>query len=168
MKKKILFIVPPCVSLAHILPHAQGVFSGKICKEVPLGILSLAAYIRKYCQIDIKIIDYNVILYDLVMQEKFENVNAITEELWRHIDELLEDYDFAGIAAIAAIFSPAYEYIDIISEMLHRKFPQILITVGGGVPTNMAIEVFNDAPYVDYIIHGEGEIPVLGLIQADA
>jgi radical SAM superfamily enzyme YgiQ (UPF0313 family) len=45
-------------------------------------------------------------------------------------------------------------------------FPDALITAGGGVPTNMYNEIYRDSKCFDALCYGEGEKPVLGLVEA--
>ena len=48
MRKKLLFIVPPCVAISDLTPNENKTFSSKIRKEIPLGALSLATYMERY------------------------------------------------------------------------------------------------------------------------
>ena len=76
MRKKILFIVPPCIAISELIPDDSKTFSSKIRKEVPLGALSLATYIERYTHAEVTILDLNLHFYDLVNEKKIDSVNT--------------------------------------------------------------------------------------------
>ncbi len=68
--KNILFIVPPYVNykiftnpaLNERLVIKKSRRYGSIVTDMPLGILSLSSYLKKYLKVNIKLIDFNIIL----------------------------------------------------------------------------------------------------------
>lgn len=165
MRKKMLFIVPPCVSVSELIPDENRTFSSKIRKEIPLGVLSLATYMEKYTQSDVSILDLNLEFYELVNEGKIDAINTPEKYIKSFIMQLKdEQIDFCGISAI---FSPAFGYIKIISKIIKEIFPTAIIVAGGGVPSNLMHEVFASAPYIDVISYGEGEIAIAGLVMAE-
>ncbi len=165
MRKELLFIVPPCVSISELLPDENKTFSNKIRKEVPLGALSLATYLESYTQANVRILDLNLKFYELVNERKFDECH--TPE--RYVREFVSQYqneaiDFCGISAI---FSPAYGYLDMISKIVKEFFPNAVVAAGGGVPSNLIQNVFSDAPCIDFISYGEGEIALLGFVASE-
>lgn len=165
MRKKLLFIVPPCVSMSELIADNDRVFSSKIRKEIPLGAVSLATYINFYTHAEVAVLDLNLQFYDLVNEGRIDDVNTpevYIRKLMRQVQ--YEQYDFCGISAI---FSPTYGYLGIISQMVKEMFPQAVVMAGGGVPSNLMAQVFKDAPCIDIISYGEGEIAIAGFVTAE-
>ena len=158
MRTNILFIAPPSVSRMNIIPPKDGgVFSSKLTKEMPLGLVSLATYVKHNSSVEhVRIIDFNVLLYDAVREQSFSSLdeidNVIHTILMQYKDE---NFD---MACIAAIFCPAYSWLDVLCRSLKGIFPDILTICGGGVPTAMPEETFLASPLLDCLVFGEGEI----------
>ena len=168
MRSKCLFIVPPCLDIAHLVPDKSATFSSKIRKEMPLGVLSLATYLESKCGMKVKIIDFNVIFYDLMIKNKLQdNKYETLLDLFKQNILLAAEGEIYDVAGISAIFSPNYGYLSIISDCLKQIYPNILIATGGGVPTNMPVQVFRDAPNIDIICYGEGELGLAGVVGAE-
>ena len=70
MRKKLLFIVPPCMAMSDLASDTGRAFSSKIRKEIPLGALSLATYVEEYTEAEAVILDLNLKFYDLVNEGK--------------------------------------------------------------------------------------------------
>jgi radical SAM superfamily enzyme YgiQ (UPF0313 family) len=89
--------------------------------------------------------------------------------------EMFRDYlakqeliDFGpSIIGISALFSPSYFNMMDLASVARDIFPRALIIAGGGIPTNMYEEIFKSNQAFDALCYGEGEKPLLGLIQAD-
>lgn len=165
MRNKLLFIVPPCIAKSELLPDENKVFSSKIRKEIPMGVLSLATYIENYTQADVDILDLNLKFYDLVNKAKIDDDKAPEAYIYDFIYKLQEErFDFCGISSI---FSPTYSYLEVISRAVKEIFPGIVVVAGGGVPSNLMQEVFDSAPQIDIISYGEGELGIKGLITSE-
>ena len=165
MRKKILFIVPPCIAISELIPDESRTFSSKIRKEVPMGALSLATYIERYTQAEVTILDLNLQFYELVNEKKIDRINTPEKIIKNYICQLKDEkYDFCGISAI---FSPTFGYLSIISDIVKEVFPKAIITAGGGVPSNLMRETFTDCPNIDIISYGEGEIAISGFINSE-
>ncbi len=165
MRKKLLFIVPPCVAVADLIPDEKRTFSSKIRKEVPLGALSLASYMKRYAQSDVVILDLNLKFYELINEGKIDETHTSEMYIRYFIQHMqAEKFDFCGISAI---FSPTFGYLKIISQIVKETFPFAVVVAGGGVPSNLMHEVFINAPCIDIISYGEGEIAILGFITSE-
>lgn len=168
---KILFIVPPYISFdSFVNPSAHGRTVVKNDKtlgnpftDMPLGILSMSAYVKKNSETQTKLIDYNIILnklksfeydtfYDLFLE-------TISEQKWI-------DYN-PDIIGISALFTPSYYSMIDITKICKKIFPKAIIFAGGGVPTNMYNEIFNDTDCFDALCYGEGEKPLLELVKSN-
>jgi Fe-S oxidoreductase len=165
MRKKLLFIVPPCVAISDLTPNENKTFSSKIRKEIPLGALSLATYMERYTNAEAVILDLNLKFYTLVNEGKIDQVNTAEKYIRHFISQIREDeFDFCGISAI---FSPTFGYLKIISRIVKEIFPTAVVTTGGGVPSNLMQEVFADAQDIDFISYGEGEIGISGFVNSE-
>lgn len=168
--EKILFVVPPVIRFESFVRPAfnertvkkQSGDYGSVVTDMPLGALSLSAYLKKHAAVETRLVDFNIVLNAL---ETFEYPGFI--DLF---EERLGAADLAafapGIVAISTLFSPSYASMLDVASAARRTFPQALIVAGGGVPTNMSAEIFRDSDCFDALCFGEGERPLLGLVQA--
>lgn len=165
MRKSLLFIVPPCVAISELIPKGDKTFSSKIRKEIPLGALSLATYMESCTHSDVYVLDLNLKFYELVSDRKIDDINMVELYIRKFINNYNgKDIDFCGISAI---FSPTYGYLNIISQIVKELFPKSIIFAGGGVPSNLMESVFLDAPCIDIISYGEGEIAISGFVVSE-
>lgn len=168
---KILFIVPPHIRFdAFINPsynvktiQKKGRSYGSLPTDMPLGVLSLSAYVKKHIAIDVRLIDFNIALNKL---ESFEfrsyaefYHNFFSEQKWKEYSP--------DIIGISTLFTPSYQNMLDIAECCRSIFPESIITAGGGVPTNTYKEIYMDSAYFDALCYGEGEKPLLGLVRSD-
>lgn len=171
MVDKILFIIPPHISFNQFVNPSYnersihkkyGIF-GSVLTDMPLGVLSLSAYVKKHIAVETKVVDFNVVLNKV---ESFE---------FRSFAGFFHDYlsvpqlvDYAPtIIGISALFTPAYNSMLEIAQCCREIFHSTIIIAGGGVPTNMYKEIFSDISCFNALCYGEGEKPLLGLVQAD-
>jgi hypothetical protein len=167
---RILFIVPPYVEFEsftnpgfneRIAAKKSGNY-GSVVTDMPIGLLSLSAYCKKYSAIEIRLIDFNIILSKM---ESFEYGSFA--ELFRDVLSAREWLDYGpNMIAISALFTSSYYNMLDIGQVMRDIFPDALIIAGGGVPTNMYKEIFEAGSVFDALCYGEGEKPLLGLIQA--
>lgn len=129
---------------------------------MPLGVLSLSAYVKKSAAAETKLIDFNIILNQL---ESFEFGSF--EELFHAILSRQEWTDYGPeIIAISALFTPGYQNMLDIANVCRALLPRAVIVAGGGVPTNMYNEIFQNSTSLDGLCYGEGEKPLLSLVLA--
>ncbi|NQT22499.1 MAG: B12-binding domain-containing radical SAM protein [Candidatus Omnitrophica bacterium] len=168
---KILFIVPPNINYEDFVNPPDNVKMvtkesgnyGVVITDIPLGVLSLSAYVKKHTAAETKLVDFNIVLNKL---EGFE---------FRSFAEFFRDFlsvpswkDYApSIIGISALFTPSYQSVLDIAQCCRDIFPRAIIVAGGGVPTNMYNEIFRDSACFDALCYGEGEKPLLGLVKAD-
>lgn len=167
---RILFLIPPYVSCDNFVNPAFnerivikkcGTF-GSVATDMPIGLLSISSYLKENISLDIKLVDFNVVLNKL---ECF--VYKSFKELYYDILTLSEWTDYnPTIIGISALFTPTYFNMLDLAEICRQLFPGALITAGGGVPTNMYPEIFRDSSSFDALCYGEGENPMLGLVRA--
>ncbi len=165
MRKKLLFIVPPCVAISELIPDENKTFTSKIRKEIPLGVLSLVTYIKSVTSSEVAVLDLNLKFYDLVAEGGIDAANPPESYIRKYIEQLgNEKFDFCGISSI---FSPTYSYLKIISQTVKAIFPNAFVMAGGGVPGNLPAQVFSDCPSIDAISYGEGELAIAGFVASE-
>lgn len=168
--ERILFIVPPHVAYDSFINPGinertvvkkSGNY-GSVVTDMPIGVLSLSAYLKKFKTAETKLLDFNIILNKL---ESFEYKSF--SELFRDFLSTEEYLNYSpSIIGISTLFTPAYYNMLDIAKVARDIFPNSLIIAGGGVPTNMYNDIFRDSTSFDALCYGEGEKPLLELVQA--
>lgn len=160
MKTNIMFIIPPVLPISEIETFGLLKYEAYIPTSIPLGILSIAAYLSKHSNVNIRIIDFNILLSKETQQNK-----SFNDIMLEHFSEISKEFTpkFIGISAL---FNSTFSYLDRISKSAKEYYPNATIFAGGGLPTNLYSSVLEEAPSIDAICYGEGEIPILELIQA--
>ncbi len=167
--ERVLFIVPPNVNYEDFINPPENVKSklkksgifGSVITDMPLGVLSLSAYIKKNAITETKLIDFNIFLNKL---ESFE-FHSFKEFFY---DVLLKSKGFApSIVGISTLFTCSYQNMLDIAQCCKGIFPNAIIVAGGGVPMNKHKEIFRDSLCFDALCYGEGEKPLLSLVEAD-
>ena len=106
------------------------------------------------------------VLYAYAVQE------TIIKENYRLCDMFVEKLDFEdyiGIIEKPDVFAFScyiwnFEYNKQLAQRIKKVFPECVIIFGGhSIPINNS-EMLYQMPYVDYLIHGEGEIPFKELL----
>lgn len=137
---KILFVCPP-----HNLEDRYGKNIARAAGILPpLGILYLAAYMRKNGY-EVSVIDGSVDSYETLM-------SAIEEKR----------PDIIGVSALTFLWKKAVNLL----EAVRVQFPEIFLVVGGPHPTFFPKQCFADSPSLDAVVMGEGELTFLELCKA--
>ena len=170
-KKKILFIVPMHIAFEDFInPPANGRNIkkddgnnyGSLPTDLPLGILSMSAYLKKFVDVEIRLIDFNV---ELNWEKTF---NAKT--FYEYCDEFLKNYDFdPDIVGISSLFSPSFHNFMDLGKASKKNFNTSLIIGGGNIPTNSYHHIYNElkCDFYDALSYGEGEKPLLELVKSN-
>ncbi len=118
--------------------------------QFPLGLLTLASFLRsKVPAINIKIADFEFNKRCGYQREKF-------------LSELLqEQWDLIGISSHYDNFSEAL----LIAEEMKRAFMGVPVLLGGVHATACHRQIIDNYNYVDAVIRGEGEGPLLKIAQ---
>jgi radical SAM superfamily enzyme YgiQ (UPF0313 family) len=170
VQDKILFIVPPNITFndfinpsynVRVIRKKDGNY-GNLYTDMPLGLLSLSAYVKKHAAVEIRLIDFNIVLNRL---DGFEFGSFA--EFFRDFLSAQKWVSYApSIIGISALFTPAYRSVLDIAQCCRDIFPSAIIIAGGGVPTNMYNEIFGESANFNALCYGEGEKPLLGLVKA--
>jgi radical SAM superfamily enzyme YgiQ (UPF0313 family) len=166
--EKILFITPPNIKYGAFVDPSQNVKTnqkklrrfGSVITDMPLGIISLSAYVKKFTKTQTKHIDFNIELNKL---HNFEYSSF--EDFFYQCLKSWADYA-PTIIGISVLFTPSYQSMLEIAQCCREIYPKAMIVAGGGVPTNMYREIFRDSDYFDALCYGEGEKPLLGMVEA--
>jgi radical SAM superfamily enzyme YgiQ (UPF0313 family) len=174
MKDRILFLVPPVLRFNDFInpdknikvKKKNGKVYGNVVTDMPLSVLALSAYVKKYSSVETKLIDFNTIL-NMSETYKQNSFNNSFEEFFEKTLCDLEYKDFdPTIIGISSIFTPSLQNVIDLTKFCHKIFPNSLIIAGGGVPQNLYKEILKEAPAIDAICFGEGEKPLLSLLKA--
>lgn len=147
----ILFVNIP----ARPLVDVEAAFRGEALFEsfehdlsMPMGLLYLASYIRKYSQVGrIGLVDYPLLL---TQGRSFGSVEEF-------IDSALKGVDFTpDIVAVTLNFTPAQEFFDLCVQRLRASFPRAVIMEGGNHATNTVPYQLQNQN-VNCLMPGEGE-----------
>ncbi|MDM8554388.1 radical SAM protein [Desulfococcaceae bacterium HSG7] len=168
--EKILFIIPPNMTYdrfvnpnfnERITVKKTGSYGSPIT-DLPIGIISLSAYLKKHAEVVIKLIDFNILL------NKIENFNFTSFiSFYRNVlftndwDEFVPD-----IIGISTLFTTGYFNMIDIADVVRDMFPKSLVIAGGGIPTNMYKKILNESTSFDALCFGEGEKPLLELVKS--
>ena len=121
----------------------DGIYSNLRTYEPPLGLLSLAAYVREF--------DFSVEILDCNM--KFENTDAEFETyVLEKYAEVRETVKVVGFTTTTPTIYACYR----MAEVCRRVFPNARIVLGGAHASFVPDEAL-DKPYVDAVALGEGE-----------
>lgn len=169
MIKSILFIIPPCLNYDNFTnPENNARFIiknnkafGNTVADMPLGVLSLSAYIKKFYPIKVKLIDFNILL------NKLEEFNYRSFEEYFE-DELIKEIDFnPDIIGVSVLFNQSYQSMLDIGKISKEIFTNSYIFAGGTLPTNIYETIFNNSNCFNALCYGEGEKPLLNFIEAE-
>ena len=168
--EKILFIMPPNITYGEFVAPPQNVKQtaknggqvfGSVITDIPMGPLSLSAYLKKHVAVETRLIDFNV---ELNRVERFDYPSF--REYFEAFLAAPEVIAFAPtIVGISTLFAPSYLSFIELAEISRAIFPDALLLGGGNLPTAVYREIMQDTDAFDAICYGEGEKPMLQLLQ---
>ena len=170
--KRILFITPPNISYGEFVTPAQNVkhvrkadggVYGSVITDIPLGPLSLSAYLKKHAEVETRLIDFNV---ELNREARF-GYASFADYFMEYLSAPEVMAFQPDIIGISALFAPSYRSFIDIAECCRKLFPSVLLLGGGNMPTAGYREILRDTEAFDAICYGEGEKPLLALLQSD-
>lgn len=159
---KLLFIIPPYFNAADYLDKTRAAVLPAF--TIPYGILSMEAYLKKACRspVEIRLIDFNITLKRLVEQRTVDSHEKVfAEELRSVLDDFRPD-----IVGVSALFNSSFRYIQSLVQVVKAFDPSMLTIAGGGLPSAAFAMMLDKCPDLDAICKGEGEKPLVALIDA--
>lgn len=170
--EKILFIMPPNITYGEFVappqnvkqtPKSSGQVFGSVITDIPLGPISLSAYLKQHVAVETQLIDFNV---ELNRAERFDY--SCFRDYYEEFLAAPEVHDFAPtIIGISTLFAPSYRSLIELADIARKLFPDALLLGGGNLPTAVYREIMQDTDAFDAICYGEGERAMLALLQAD-
>ncbi|MBD5534789.1 MAG: B12-binding domain-containing radical SAM protein [Lachnospiraceae bacterium] len=124
----------------------MGYVTSSLSNEEHLGTASIAAYLEK-----------NSI--DVLLREIIYNPEAIDTD--KMLEELPEDAKIFGFP----LFSTNAQVIYQLAYAIKKKYENSMIFVGGRLATDAYDYVFHDCKSIDFVVLGDGEIPVLQVVH---
>lgn len=166
--QRILFVVPPHTKYADFISPGlnqrqkkkkNGRVFGNLITDMPLGPLSLSAYLKsKFDNLSVDLLDFNVLLNRL---DDFE-----WDGFYEYFVDILKEKVGYDIIAISSLFSPSYYSTIDLSRAFRMHNPNALIVAGGNIPSTMYKNIFADKNNkIDAICYGEGELPMSDLLE---
>ncbi|UTH72228.1 B12-binding domain-containing radical SAM protein [Chromobacterium sp. IIBBL 290-4] len=173
MSSKCLLIIPPNITFdAFVNPsanskywtHRNGRKYGVLITDVPLGVLTISAWLKSKCDADVRVIDFNTEIH-----KTWDDPDAPSFHDW--FDRVLASVKESGfdpdVIGFSSLFITGYENLLALAETSKRIFPKAFRICGGNLPTTMYREVFSDAADAfDALCFGEGELPISELMAA--
>ena len=169
--KKLLFIVPMHIEFESFInpaantrsfKKADGKVYNSLSTDLPLGPLSMSAYIKKHMDIEVKLIDFNVEI-NLMSEFKYDSFFDACLDTLKSLD-FTPDY-----VGVSSLFSPSFfNFLDC-AKVAKQLYPSAWVVGGGNIPTNSHKYIYTDLQNTDFdaLCYGEGEKPLLGLLQAE-
>ncbi|MBI2601738.1 MAG: B12-binding domain-containing radical SAM protein [Deltaproteobacteria bacterium] len=131
--------------------------NSEFINRVPLGLLSIASYLKKHLQIEANVVHLGPYIQSEVIQRNSKLYDNC-------VDFLLEKFpsDVYGFSAIVTTEIPALQ----IAERLKRKNRGTKIVFGNQWSAVNDVSVMKAFPFIDFIVRGEGEITFSQLIES--
>lgn len=172
--KSILFLVPVHISFeSYVSPPGNartviknGRILNSLATDLPLGLLSISAYLKKHLSLDIRLVDFNT---EVSALNDFDHPDFAT-----FARDYLEEHfgaDFKpDLVGISSLFSPSYQNFIELGETVKSIWPDTFLVGGGNIPTNSYQHIHRNGgfQFFDALCFGEGEKPMLGLIDAES
>ena len=107
--EKILFVVPPYVSYESFVAPAFNdgtIIKGSkqyrnVATDMPIGLISMSAYLKKHIEINVTLLDFNVILHKL---PNFDYASFV--EMYKDVFvKNLETIEAPSIVGVTSLFS---------------------------------------------------------------
>ena len=147
---------------AKKITKRDGKYYGNILTDMPLGLLSLSAYVKKYSSKpnDISFIDFNI--------ELNEADGFIFNNFYDYFLFVLKKIVIRPeVVGVSSLFSTSYHSLLHLGKAVKTLWPECILVTGGPVPSGCYKEIYRDSHDFDGICYGEGEKPFLGLIESD-
>ena len=128
---------------------------------MPLGAISISSYVKKHAQAEVKIIDFNPLLYKYDSSE----VDSFCTFFKHNLSDVLHNYKPDAIG-ISILFTASYSSSLTLASIIKDIDPNTFVFAGGGVPTSMWKYMFKEHSPFDALSYGEGERPINDLLNS--
>jgi len=157
----ILFIIPPYFNASDYLNKEKAAVLPAF--TIPYGLLSMEAYLRKNSlkSTNITICDLNITLNNLV-ESRF--TGDYLYEFQKKINVFLKNN--IDIVGFSALFNSSAQYIEDLAKFVKSYDEKIITIAGGGLPSADYTNILECCVSLDAVCKGEGEIPLMDLVDA--
>jgi len=123
----------------------------------PKGLMYIASYLRK-AGVEINVLDTKQLQY-----ERPSLLSRSINEIQQFVKYYIEEYSpqIIGITSTTISYIPATK----IAKAVKEADPKAIVVIGGVHVTFTAHETLNECPWIDIVVRGEGERPMLELSQ---
>lgn len=132
----------------------------------PVGVASLAAFLRKNGPYTVQVIDA---LGEGVQQYSELEDFPERKNLFLHglkLEQVVERIEKqAQMVGVSCMFSQDWPLNRVLIQKIRKRFPSAVIVAGGEHISAVPEFVMQDCPEIDYCVAGEGEMPLLSLVQ---
>ena len=97
----------------------------------------------------------------IVENYKLCGLYSVKEPIEQLVDRMVEP---AVVGLSSYVWNVAYN--EALAKAIKSRYPQCKMIIGGAETPNKSEDFFEDKPYIDYLIHQEGEISFTGLLQS--
>lgn len=170
----VLLVLPLQHAYADLFPENEddgdaasksSTMAKRVILAYPNGVLSLAAYTRKYFpNVRIRIVDCNALI--LAADAEREAPFASHEDFWGYcLSFLPEDFNPCFIG-VSTLFTSMFVDLPILSTFLRKHYQNAFIAAGGHLASACFKEILATCDGFDAISFGEGEKSIVALLQA--
>jgi anaerobic magnesium-protoporphyrin IX monomethyl ester cyclase len=170
-KKKLLFLIPMHITFDSFTNPGDNTRKylkkdnrnyNSLATDLPLGPLSMSAYIKKFLDVEVKLIDFNV------------ELNLVTEfphsSFYNYCVGFLRSMNFQpDVVGVSSLFSPSFDNFMDCGKAAKAIWPEAVIIGGGNIPTNNATYIYEHLECEDFdaLCFGEGENPLRDCLAAE-
>jgi radical SAM superfamily enzyme YgiQ (UPF0313 family) len=97
----------------------------------------------------------------IVENYKLCGMYSVKEPIEQLVDRMVEP---AVVGLSSYVWNVAYN--EALAKAIKSRYPECKMIIGGAETPNKSENFFEDKPYIDYLIHQEGEISFTGLLQS--
>jgi radical SAM superfamily enzyme YgiQ (UPF0313 family) len=90
-----------------------------------------------------------------------DGLYSVKEPIEQLVDRMVEP---AVVGLSSYVWNVAYN--EALAKAIKSRYPECKMIIGGAETPNKSQDFFEDKPYIDYLIHQEGEISFTGLLQS--
>lgn len=141
------------LTLVNVGPNVPRHKDGRMLKPPPLGVLTLAGFIRDHGY-SVQVLDYQ--LNDYAIEEQL-----LPSSFARFLGERIKA-PLLGVSTMGGMMPVVLLGLEEFKKQ-HKEIPVIL---GGAGPSNGPSEILKCFPAIDIVVNGEGEEPLLALMRS--
>ena len=158
---KLLFVIPPYFDAEELISPEKN--SSLPAFTIPYGILSMEAYLNEnFDGLQTRILDLNVTLAEYIDTKPTESYSEFFSNKIKIVSEAFK----ADVVGLSALFNTSNVYLKFLSDSIADHLPEAFVIAGGGLPSAAYESILETCPSIYAICKGEGELPLLDLLNA--